>query len=116
MYKFYGTQDGIHGFEQISYTEKLQKCELPTLKYRGMRGDMIGRQPLFRNLYSDNRYSDNHCSHISGLSSCDVRYVDQSVLFVYREALKDRLRAQRQGTRVSTEHSSHNPDTEEVIS
>jgi len=31
----------IHGFEKISYTERLRKCEIPTLKYRRIRGNII---------------------------------------------------------------------------
>ena len=31
----------IRGLRGLSYTERLQKLKLPTLKYRRLRGDMI---------------------------------------------------------------------------
>jgi len=36
----------IHGFEKLSYTERLWKCDLPTLKYKRIRGDMIERYKI----------------------------------------------------------------------
>ena len=31
----------VHGFSGLSYIQRLQKLQLPTLKYRRLRGDMI---------------------------------------------------------------------------
>jgi len=41
----------IHGFEKFSYNERLRKCELPTLKYRRIRGDMIETYKIITGTY-----------------------------------------------------------------
>ena len=38
----------IHGFEKLRYSERLWKYELPTLKYRRIRGDMIETYKITR--------------------------------------------------------------------
>ena len=41
----------IHGFAKLSYSERLRKCELPTLKYRRIRGDMIETYKIITGIY-----------------------------------------------------------------
>ena len=41
----------IHGFEKFSYSDRLRKSELPTLKYRRIRGDMIETYKIITGIY-----------------------------------------------------------------
>ena len=41
----------ILGFEKFSYIERLRKCELPKLKYRRIRGDMIETYKIITGIY-----------------------------------------------------------------
>jgi len=41
----------IHGFEKSSYSERLRKCELPTLKYRRIRGDITETYKIITGIY-----------------------------------------------------------------
>jgi len=42
----------IHGFKGLSYSEHLKKLNLPTLKYRRLRGDMIELFKMLNGMYS----------------------------------------------------------------
>ena len=41
----------VHGCKHLPYTERLKYLKLPTLKYRGHRGDMIETYKIIHGLY-----------------------------------------------------------------
>jgi ribonuclease P/MRP protein subunit RPP40 len=41
----------IHGFHKLKYSDRLQKCGLPTLKFRRLRGDMIETYKILTGRY-----------------------------------------------------------------
>jgi len=46
----------VHGFSGLSYMQRLQNLQLPTLKYRRLRGDMIELYKMVTGKYVTCKY------------------------------------------------------------